>query len=59
MTSRSVLLHQNPDGSTIRKCGCGQTYTLPIPYDHANPAIRDLCTACFSEEQWRRKEGVQ
>ena len=26
-----------------RKCACGRTYTLPLPYDAANPEIRDLC----------------
>ena len=26
-----------------RQCACGRTYTLPLPYDAANPEIRDLC----------------
>lgn len=40
-----------------RKCACGRTYTLPLPYDAANPEIRDLCPDCLSKEQWNRISG--
>jgi len=56
MTGPSTLVRTNPDGSEQRICGCGDHYELPIPYAEANPAIRDLCPVCLSEEQYRRLE---
>ena len=52
----STLHRINPDGSEHRECGCGKCYTLPVPYDKANPAIRDMCPVCISTESWRRAE---
>lgn len=30
---------------------CGKPYTLPIPYDQANPQIRDKCLDCIKAMQ--------
>ena len=33
----------------LRECeDCEKLYTLPIPYDQANPLIRDKCVNCIS-----------
>ena len=33
----------------LRDCeDCGEPYTLPIPYEQANPQIRDKCVECIS-----------
>ena len=33
----------------LRDCeDCGGSYTLPIPYEQANPQIRDKCVECIS-----------
>ncbi len=35
--------------STLRTCiDCGKQYLLPIPYEKANPLIRDRCVDCIS-----------
>jgi hypothetical protein len=55
MTSpKSTLVRVNPDGTEYRICGCGDHYTLPMPYDKANKEIRDMCPVCVSIEQWDR-----
>ena len=39
------------DGS-VRTCtDCGESYNLPIPYEQANPLIRDLCLPCIKKMQ--------
>ena len=30
--------------------GCGKSYTLPLPYEQANPVIRDFCFDCVTEK---------
>jgi len=30
---------------------CGKPYALPIPYEQANPVIRDKCVECISVMQ--------
>jgi hydrogenase maturation factor HypF (carbamoyltransferase family) len=57
MTAPSTLIRKNPDGSEYRICGCGDHYTLPIPYDRANPRIRDLCPFCISEMQREQEDS--
>ncbi|MDD1695115.1 MAG: hypothetical protein LUQ71_10365 [Methanoregula sp.] len=52
ITPSSTLLRKNPeDGSEDRICGCGDHYRLPIPYERANPLIRDMCPNCVYEFQ--------
>lgn len=35
---------------------CGKPYDLPIPYEQANPAIRDRCVECISVMQHNHEE---
>jgi hypothetical protein len=53
-TGPSTLYRKNPDGSEQRICGCGDHYCLPLPYEKANPRIRDMCPVCLS--QWQDKQ---
>jgi hypothetical protein len=54
--TRSELVFINPDGSEHRICSCGDHYELPIPYEQANPEIRDKCPTCTSLMQRQREE---
>lgn len=51
MAGTSTLSRKNTDGSEDRTCGCGAHYRLPVPYERANPTIRDLCPDCVYEYQ--------
>ena len=43
----------------IRTCAdSGKTYDLPIPYEKANPDIRDKCIDCIEKyQQEHEKKG--
>jgi hypothetical protein len=53
----STLISKAPGGTEYRICGCGDHYTLPMPYEYANPLIRDMCPICISLFQ-RENEGI-